>query len=99
MKKIKNIHPGEVLLKEFLVPLKIRQVQLCKATGIPQSRIFEIVEGNRGITANTAIRLGHYFSNSPKFWLGLQNDFDIEEEKQNNKEEYKLMKKLDIHAA
>lgn len=80
MKKIKNIHPGEVLLEEFLTPLGISAYRLSKDIGIPQTRISEILKGNRRVTADTALRLSRYFGNSAKFWLGLQDDFDIEEE-------------------
>lgn len=80
MKKLKNIHPGEVLMEEFLIPLGISAYKLASDTGIPQTRISLIVRGNRRITADTAVRLSKYFGNSPKFWLGLQDDFDIEEE-------------------
>ncbi len=67
------------MLKEFLVPLKITAYRLSKDTGIPQTRTSEILRGNRRITADTALRLSRYFGNSPRFWLGLQDDFDIEE--------------------
>ena len=80
MAKLKNIHPGEVLLGEFLIPLNISAYKLSKDIEIPQTRISEIVKGNRRITADTALRLSKYFGNSAKFWLGLQDDFDIEEE-------------------
>lgn len=80
MKKLKNIHPGEVLLEEFLIPLKISCYRLAKNLNIPQTRISEITKGNRRITADTALRLGQYFENSAKFWLGIQDDFDIEDE-------------------
>lgn len=80
MKKIKNIHPGEILNEEFLIPMGISAYRLAKDTGIPQARISNIISGNRRITADTALRLAKYFGNSPKFWLGLQNDFDIEEQ-------------------
>jgi addiction module HigA family antidote len=80
MKKLKNIHPGEVLMQEFLIPLNISAYRLSKDIGIPQTRISEILKERRRITADTAIRLSLYFGNSPKFWLGLQDDFDIEEE-------------------
>lgn len=86
MKKLKNIHPGEILLEEFLIPLEITAYRLSKDIGIPQTRISEILKGNRRITADTALRLSHYFSNSAKFWLGIQNDFDIEEGLQQQKE-------------
>ena len=81
MKKISNIHPGEVLMEEFLIPLEISFYRLSKEIGIPQIRIGEITKGRRRITADTALRLSKYFGNSPKFWLGLQDDFDIEEER------------------
>jgi len=82
MKRLKNIHPGEVLNKEFLVPLGLSAYKLSKDVGIPQSRLSEILKGNRRITAGTALRLSRYFGNSAKFWLGLQDDFDIEEEEE-----------------
>ncbi len=80
MKRLKNIHPGEVLLHEFLIPMNITAYRLSKDLGIPQTRISQIIKGKRRITADTALRLSSYFGTSPKFWLGLQNDFDIEEE-------------------
>jgi len=81
MEKLDNIHPGEVLLEEFLKPLQISAYKLSKDIDIPQTRISQIVKGNRRITADTALRLSSYFENSAKFWLGLQNDYDIEEER------------------
>lgn len=81
MKNLKNIHPGEVLQEEFLIPLQITAYRLAKDTGIPQTRVSEILKGNRRITADTALRLSVYFGVTAKFWLGLQNDFDLEEEK------------------
>ena len=81
MAKLKNIHPGEVLLEEFLLPFTISAYKLAKDIGIPQTRVAAILKGNRRITADTALRLGKYFGNSPKFWLGLQDDFDLEEER------------------
>jgi antitoxin HigA-1 len=80
MTKLKNIHPGEVLLEEFLLPLNITAYRLAKDVEIPQTRISEIIKGNRRITADTALRFSKYFGNSAKFWLGIQDDFDIEEE-------------------
>lgn len=80
MKNIKNIHPGEILLEEFLLPMSITAYRLAKDIDIPQTRVSEIIKGNRRITADTALRLSRYFENSPKFWLGLQDDYDIEEE-------------------
>lgn len=80
MKRIKNIHPGEVLNEEFLLPLGLSAYKLSKDVGIPQTRVSEIIKGNRRITADTALRLSRYFGNTAKFWLGLQDDFDIEQE-------------------
>ena len=99
MKKLKNIHPGEVLAEEFLVPLGISAYRLSKDIGIPQTRISEIVKGNRRITADTALRLSYYFGNSAKFWLGLQNDFDLEEEESLKAEELKNIPKAHNNAA
>lgn len=79
MTKLKNIHPGEVLLEEFLNPFNITAYKLAKEIDIPQTRISEIIKGNRSITADTALRLSKYFGNSAKFWLGLQDDYDLEE--------------------
>ncbi len=86
MEKLTNIHPGEILLEECLLPLEISAYRLSKDTQIPQTRISQIIKGKRRITAETALRLSSYFGNSAKFWLGLQDDYDIEEE-MNNKEE------------
>ena len=80
MAKLKNIHPGEILSEEFLLPLNISAYRLAKDIGIPQTRISEIVKGNRRVSADTALRLSRYFGNSAKFWLGLQDDFDLEQE-------------------
>jgi addiction module HigA family antidote len=81
MAKLKNIHPGEILLEEFLLPLNISAYKLAKDIRIPQTRLSEIIKGKRRITADTALRFSKYFGNSAKFWLGLQDDFDLEEEK------------------
>ena len=80
MAKLKNIHPGEILVEEFLIPFNITAYKLAKDIEIPQTRLSEIIKGNRRITADTALRLSKYFGNSAKFWLGIQDDFDIEEE-------------------
>jgi len=87
MEKLANIHPGEILLYEFLNPLKITAYRISKDLKIPQTRISEIIKGNRRITADTALRLSIYFGNSAKFWLGLQDDYDIEEGKKTKEEE------------
>ena len=87
MSKLKNIHPGEILQEEFLKPMGITAYKLSKAIGVPQTRTSQILKGRRRITADTALRLAKYFGTSSKFWLGLQNDFDIEEEMQTIKKE------------
>jgi len=99
MEKLSNIHPGEILLEEFLIPLNISAYRLSKDIGIPQTRTSSIIKGNRSITADTAIRLSYYFGNSAKFWLGLQNDFDIEEQKKLKAPEFKHIKKQKESAA
>jgi addiction module HigA family antidote len=92
MEKLANVHPGEILLYEFLEPLKISAYRLSKDLKIPQTRISEIIKGRRRITADTALRLSKYFGNSAKFWLGLQDDFDIEEGKENKGNELNEIK-------
>lgn len=99
MDTLRNIHPGEILHDEFLIPMKISAYRLAKETSIPQTRLSEIIKGNRRITADTAIRLSNFFGNSVKFWLGLQNDYDIEQEMSRKKGEFQKIKKLTIHAA
>ena len=79
-KKLAPIHPGEVLLLEFLEPMEMSQTRLAKGIGVPPRRINEIVLKKRRITADTALRLGKYFKVSPDFWLGLQMDFDLDTE-------------------
>ena len=77
MEKLKNIHPGEILLEEFLIPMQISAYRLAKETFLPQTRISEIIKGKRRITADTAIRFSKFFNTSPKFWMGLQDDYDL----------------------
>jgi hypothetical protein len=77
--KLPNIHPGEILAEEFLVPFALSQNALARALGVPPRRINEIVLGKRAITADTALRLARYFGNSPGFWMALQASFDLEE--------------------
>ena len=76
--KLDPIHPGEVLFEEFLVPMELSQNALARGLGVPPRRINEIVHGNRRLTADTALRLGRYFGNSPEFWLGLQMDYELD---------------------
>jgi len=98
MERLSNIHPGEVLLEEFLRPNKITAYRLSKDIGIPQTRTSEIIKGNRSITADTALRLSYYFGNSAKFWLGLQNDFDLEEQKKIKTRDLKKIRRIQEHA-
>ncbi len=81
MDRLQNIHPGEILKEEFLEPFKISAYRLAKEIRIPQTRISQILKGRRRITADTALRLSEYFGNSAEFWMGLQDDFDLEEER------------------
>jgi addiction module HigA family antidote len=95
MKTLSNIHPGEILLEEFLKPFNISAYKLSKDIEIPQTRISQIIKGKRRITADTALRLASYFGNSAKFWLGLQNDYDLEEELLSNKKTiHRIRKKI-----
>ena len=80
IKKLPNIHPGEILLEEFLKPVNISSYRLAKDTHMPATRVSDILRKKRGITADTAIRLSRYFGNSPDFWLGLQAEYDIRQE-------------------
>jgi addiction module HigA family antidote len=92
MNKLPNIHPGEILLEEFLKPMDISAYRLSKEIGIPQTRISQIIKGKRRITADTALRLSAFFGNTPKFWLGLQDDYDLEEESHRNNDALKRIK-------
>lgn len=99
MAKLKNIHPGEILSEEFLIAFNITAYKLAKDIEIPQTRVSEIIKGNRRITADTALRLSKYFGNSAKFWLGLQDDYDIEEEVSTKGSLLKSIKALDTKVA
>jgi addiction module HigA family antidote len=85
MKRLRNIHPGEVLLEEFLKPMDLSQNAIARAIGVPPRRVNEIVLGKRGITADTAIRLAKHFGTSEQFWMGLQADYDLEEARKSMK--------------
>lgn len=95
MEKLENVHPGEILNEEFLIPMNITAYRLSKDTEIPQTRISQILKGKRSVTADTALRLSLYFGTSPKFWLGLQDDYDIEEER---KDKQDILTKIKINA-
>jgi addiction module HigA family antidote len=99
MSRLKNIHPGEILNEEFLKELSITAYRLAKETGIPQTRISGIVKGTRRITADTALRFSQYFGNSPKFWLGLQDDYDLEAEMLLKGKEISEIRSCNTHAA
>ncbi len=81
-KMLTNITPGEILEEEFLKPMRITQYRLARDIGVPPRRINQIVKGQRGITADTALRLGRYFGMTPEFWLNLQTHFDLEQEQE-----------------
>ena len=99
MKKLPNIHPGEILLHEFLNPLNISAYKLSKETFIPQTRVSQIIKGNRRITADTAIRFSKFFGTSEKFWLGLQDDYDLEEERLDKTKEFQEIKSIHHNVA
>jgi len=99
METLKNIHPGEILAEEFLQPMNISAYKLSKDIGIPQTRTSAILKGDRSITADTALRLSLYFGNSAKFWLGLQDDYDLEETLRAKQNELEKIKKVKNHAA
>ena len=94
MDKLKNIHPGEILFEEFLKPLEVSAYRLSKETLIPQTRISEIVKGRRRITADTALRFSKFFGTSAKFWLSLQDDYDIEEVERDKGDKFEGINKL-----
>ena len=76
--KLSPVHPGEVLLEEFIKPMNLSQNRIAIDIGVDTRRINEIVLGKRSVTADTALRLARYFGNSPQFWLGLQNQYDLD---------------------
>lgn len=94
MKKISNIHPGEILKEEFLIPFNITAYRLAKDTNIPPTRISQIIKGKRAITADTALRLSKYFGTTPDFWLGLQMEYDLREESVKKTKEIKAIKTI-----
>jgi antitoxin HigA-1 len=92
MKTLANVHPGEVLSEEFLKPMNITAYKLSKDIGIPQTRTSAILKGMRSITADTALRFSIYFGTSAKFWLGLQDDFDLEEAQRAKQKEFEKIR-------
>lgn len=99
METLKNIHPGEILKEEFLDPMQISAYRISKETFIPQTRISEIIKSRRRITADTALRFAKFFSTSARFWLGLQDDYDLEEEKRLKSKELDQIKAIGNDAA
>ena len=96
MKKLPNIHPGEILMEEFLDPMGISQNRLARAMGVPPRRINEIVHGKRAVTADTALRLARALGTTEQFWMGLQANYDLEEAR---KLSVKELKKIENVAA
>lgn len=94
MERLPNIHPGEILNEEFLLPMNITPYRLAKNTNIPQTRVSQIIKGQRRITADTAIRLSRFFGNSVRFWLGIQDDYDIRTTLDEKKEEFENIKQV-----
>lgn len=94
MKKLPNIHPGEVLMEEFLKPLDISQNKLARAMGVPPRRINEIVHGKRAVSADTAIRLARALGTSEQFWMGMQADYDLEEARKVAQDELKKVENI-----
>lgn len=90
-----NIHPGEILKEEFLLPMNLSAYRLAKEINIPQTRISEIIHGKRSITADTALRLSKFFGTTAEFWLNLQNLYDLEEVEKNHATEFETIK---LHA-
>jgi antitoxin HigA-1 len=86
-KRLRNVHPGEVLVEEFLEPLGVTRYELAKRIRVPLTRIAEICRARRAITADTALRLARFFGTSSKFWLGLQEDYDLEDKLQASRRE------------
>ena len=91
MNKLKNVHPGEILLEEFLIPMGISQNKLANSIGVPPRRINEIVLGKRGITADTALRLAKVFGTSVQFWMGLQDEYELREARNSIKDQLAQM--------
>ena len=91
MKRLRNIHPGEVLLEEFLKPMDLSQNAIARAIGVPPRRINEIVLGKRGITADTALRLAKVFGTSVQFWMGLQDEYELREARSAIKDQLEQM--------
>ena len=100
MRKLPNIHPGEIIEEEFLKPYKITAYRLAKETHMPVTRISEILKKRRRITTDTALRLSKFFKNSPEFWLGIQMEYDLRQEIEYKKEELNTIQDISsLHLA
>ena len=99
MEKLPNIHPGEVLREEFLIPMGISQYRLAKEIGVPEARISAICNGKRAITADTAVRLARFLGTTAGFWLGLQADYDTEEIEKSQAETLSAIQKWDVSSS
>jgi len=97
MNRLPNIHPGEVLREEFLIPMEISQYRLAKEIAVPEPRISAICNGKRAITADTAVRLSRFFGTSAGFWLGLQADYDTEEIENSEAENLSVIHRWDVN--
>ena len=97
MERIPNVTPGEILLEEFLRPMNISAYRLSKDTGMPATRVSQIIKGNRRITADTALRLSRYFGNSADFWLGIQDEFDLREQEEQIEEQLASIPRAPVH--
>ncbi len=95
MARMQNMSPGEILLEEFLKPLGISAYRLAKDTGMPATRVSQIIRARRRITADTALRLSRYFGNSADFWMGIQNEYDLREEQERLGEVLKTIPQVD----
>ena len=98
-KRLANVHPGEVLVEEFLRPLGVTQYRLARRIGVPLTRIAEICRRRRSVTADTALRLARFFGTTSRFWLGLQEDYDLEEELRTRRREIEAIEPFDSNAA
>lgn len=96
MNKLKNITPGEILKEEFLIPMNVSAEKLAEETGISLTSIKGIIKGQKRITVDIALRLSYYFGNSVQFWLGIQNDYDIENQLEKNTHIYNKIKAINI---
>ena len=91
-----NIHPGEILLEEFLLPMKLTPYRLAKEIGVQQTRISQIIKGSRSITADTAVRLARFFGTTEEFWMNLQREYDLRKVKSEKSEELSHIRRFDF---